>query len=125
MPRKKAESGTKPKVTEKQIETAILQFLSTIRGCKAWKNQTTGIFDPKTKVYRSLKGRYSGKGSADILACIGGHFVAIEVKKPSGSVVSLHQYKFLEEIRNAGGIAFIARSVDDVKRTLFELGIIE
>lgn len=121
----KKKAPTKPKVTEKQIETAILQFLSTIRGCKAWKNQTTGIFDPHRKVYRTLKGKYTGKGSADILACIGGHFVAIEVKKPTGSVVSIHQYKFLEEIRNAGGVAFIARSVDDVKRTLFDLQLIE
>lgn len=113
------------KLTEKQIEKAILDFLSTIKGCKAWKNQTTGVFDPSKKTFRTLKGRYSGKGSADILACIGGHFVAIEVKKPTGSVVSLHQYKFLEEIRHAGGIAFIAKSVDDVKRTLLEFGIIE
>lgn len=122
---KKKTAPAKPKVTEKQIENAILAFLATIQGCKAWKNLTTGIFDPHRKVYRTLRGKYSGKGSADILACIGGHFVAIEVKKPSGSVVSLHQYKFLEEIRNAGGVAFIAKSVDDVKRTLLELGLIQ
>jgi len=123
MPKKKA--PTKPKVTEKQIETAILNFLTSIKGCKAWKNQTTGIFDPHKKVYRSLKGRYSGKGSADILACLGGWFIAIELKNPARSVVSIHQYKFLEEIRNAGGVAFIARSVDDVKRTLLDLNLIE
>ena len=125
MTKMKAPAKPKPKVTEKQIENAILSFLASIQGCKAWKNQTTGIFDPTKKVYRSLKGRYSGKGSADILACLGGWFIAIEVKKPTGSVVSIHQYKFLEEIRNAGGVAFIARSVDDVKRTLLELNLIE
>lgn len=123
MPRKKA--SPKIAITEKQVEKAILDFLSTIQGCKAWKNHTTGIFDPQKKIYRSLKGRYSGKGSADILCCIGGWFVAIEVKRPEGSVTSLDQYKFLDEIRNAGGIAFVAKSVDDVKRMLLQHNVIE
>jgi hypothetical protein len=103
---------------EKLVENAILKYLSTIPGMKAWKNQTTGIFDPIRKVYRPLKGRFSGRGSSDILACFQGRFIAIEVKRPKGGIVSLDQQRFIDEIKSSGGIAFVATSIDTVKETL-------
>jgi hypothetical protein len=107
-----------PNPTEKSVELSILQFLATIKGMKAWKNQTTGVFDPVRKVYRPLVGKYTGRGSSDILCCYQGRFIAIEVKRPTGSVLSLDQKKFLEEIILSGGIAFVAKSIDDVKEQL-------
>ena len=44
-------------------------------------------------------------------------FAAIEVKTPKGRATE-HQKAFIEHIRNAGGIAGIARSVDEAKSIL-------
>lgn len=49
---------------------------------------------------------YTRTGIPDILACINGYFVAIEVKAQNGTP-SLLQQKCCADIRNAGGFAFI------------------
>lgn len=53
------------------------------------------------------------KGVADILGCYQGRMIAIEVKTPRG-VVKPEQEAFLKNVRAEGGIAFVARSVEDV-----------
>jgi len=53
------------------------------------------------------------RGTPDILCVINGRFVAIEVKRPGGKPSKL-QLAQLKRIEAAGGIAFIAESVDDV-----------
>lgn len=53
---------------------------------------------------------YTPTGTPDLLACIGGRFVAIEVKTPSGHL-SEAQAKRLIDIAGAGGIAAVVRSV--------------
>jgi hypothetical protein len=47
----------------------------------------------------------------------GGTFGAIEVKKPSGKVQP-EQYGFLQNVIDAGGVAGIARSVDEAQRII-------
>lgn len=59
------------------------------------------------------------RGVADILACHKGQFYAIEVKTPKGVVSPLQQWH-QDKARQAGAIAFIARSVDDVKKNIKE-----
>lgn len=61
-------------------------------------------------------------GSADIIGIIKptGRLLAIEVKKAGGKV-SPEQQAFLDTVRDAGGLAIIAYSVDDVRRELFPL----
>ena len=54
---------------------------------------------------------------SDLLVCFEGKFVAIEVKRPKGRLTD-GQEKFLHNVRAAGGIAFVAYSVDDVVREL-------
>jgi len=49
---------------------------------------------------------YSTSGTPDILACVKGHFVAIEVKAPEGKPSELQLHK-IEEIRKAGGFGFV------------------
>jgi len=44
-------------------------------------------------------------------------FAAIEVKTPKGRATK-DQLRFIEHIRNAGGIAGIARSVDEARLIL-------
>ena len=56
-------------------------------------------------------------GVADICACLNGKYIAVEVKK-LGGVTSAIQKAHIDLVRAAGGIAFVAYSVDDVKSHL-------
>jgi hypothetical protein len=62
-------------------------------------------------------GPYQKPGIADLLVCGDGKFIAIEVKKPGGRLSPL-QEQFLHDVRAAGGVAFVAYSIDDVVREL-------
>ena len=58
-------------------------------------------------------------GNPDIICCYRGRFVAIEVKQPGKNPTALQKLK-MERIAEAGGIAFTARSVSDVKEALIQ-----
>lgn len=62
--------------------------------------------------FKAWQGLGSTKGVADIIGCINGRFLAIEVKRENGKL-SDHQETFLENVRRSGGIAFVARSIND------------
>ena len=71
-----------------------------------------------------LKGDTSKNiGTPDIIACINGYFVAIEVKQPT-KTPRINQINQLSIIRKSKGIAFYATSTNQVKSTLKELKII-
>jgi len=65
----------------------------------------------------------SKAGTPDLLVCLkgSGRFVALEVKRPKGGVVSPLQKHHIGKIQEAGGIAAVVRSVEDVKETLASL----
>lgn len=58
-------------------------------------------------------GAYQRNGISDLIGCVEGKFVALEVKVPGreGTLTKL-QERYLEEIRKAGGIAAMVSSVD-------------
>ena len=58
--------------------------------------------------------RPSSKGTPDRQFCIEGKFIAIEAKREKDGKPSPLQLKRIEEIRKAGGIAFIADTWQDV-----------
>ena len=86
------------KITEADITTRIRNYLM-IRRIFHWKVWQGPMSQPK--------------GVSDIIGCYKGRFLAIEVKKPGGKL-TLMQAKFLAQVEDAGGIAFVARSLDDV-----------
>lgn len=103
---------------EKQIENAILEYLN-MKNIFAWKVKTMGTFDPQTKTFRAPS-KYYLKGQPDITAILpGGKFLGIEVKSKLGRL-SEHQKIFHLRIRQAGGLAIVARSVGDVEAFLNE-----
>lgn len=53
------------------------------------------------------------KGVSDIIGCKDGRMIAIEIKTPGGKVTS-HQQRFIDRVNEAGGVAFVARSIEDV-----------
>lgn len=67
--------------------------------------------DGKRKVQAGL----SGAGSSDLIGFSNtGRFIAIEVKTKTGRV-SLEQQRFIDAVNAAGGLAFVARSIEDVR----------
>ena len=50
--------------------------------------------------------RFSKVGTPDIIACVNGYFVAVEVKAENGKPSDLQLYH-LEQIRKAGGYSFL------------------
>ena len=75
---------------EKQFENKIKRYLKE-RG--AYRVKYHGNF-------------YSENGTPDILACVNGYFLAIEVKAPEGKPSELQLVK-IDEIRKAGGFAYV------------------
>lgn len=73
-------------------------------------------YENKIKKYLKEKGcycvkyfgcNYSTSGTPDILACVNGYFLGIEVKAQTGKASELQMAK-VRDIRTAGGFAFIA-----------------
>ena len=89
-------------MAEKNIVTAILKHLKTVPDCFCWK--THG-------------GVYGTAGIPDIVCCIGGRFVAFEVKTPSGKLTKLQEI-MIRRIEAAKGKAYKVSSVEEVKKIL-------
>lgn len=99
---------------ERDILKAIMQLLhSHPKVARVWR-QNSGTFakqyGDKTHYIRAN----TAKGMSDIMGILkDGRTLAIECKSPTGKVHA-HQHEFLNSISKAGGVAFVARSVDDV-----------
>ena len=89
----------KQTVRESTIVANIMKYLNGLPNCKAEK--THGGF-------------YGNSGKPDITGCIKGRRFEIEVKTEKG-VISELQLVQLELWRKAGAVAFVAKSVEDVK----------
>lgn len=88
-------------------------------------------FEEKVKKYLHERGHYHVKyfanrntkaGIPDILACVRGRFVAIEVKASAGKPSELQLYN-IRNIRQAGGIAIVLypERFDDFKRLITDI----
>lgn len=63
-------------------------------------------------------------GTPDIIACINGQFVGIEVKRPNGGVVSDIQKAKLKQIEHAEGIGIVANTLATLITELKRKGVI-
>lgn len=89
---------------ESQIKKEIKKYLESIG---AFWSAVTG-------------GGYSKPGDPDLIACFHGRYIAIEAKTPTG-VQSPIQKKRMAEIKEAGGVYILARSVEDVAEVIEDL----
>lgn len=90
---------------EKDIVAAILRLLKKTPGCFAWKEHG---------------GMYGVAGIPDIIACIGGRFVAFEVKVPGNKLTKLQEIT-IQKIKDAKGQAFMVTSAAEVAAILKEM----
>lgn len=81
---------------EKVYENKIKQFLSLL---------------PNTWFYKHHATRYGKAGIPDIIACINGRFVGIEVKAPKGKASPL-QERNIKLINDNGGYGVIVKPDD-------------
>jgi hypothetical protein len=80
---------------------------------------------PDSYWWRQGSTQYGMRGVSDILGCMQGFMVAIEVKKPGryktpGDGLTEHQFRFLENIKGCGGYAAAIDSLDQLMDFLAE-----
>ena len=90
---------------------------------KFWVNSSVGIWDQRKQLYRKNRSPWNLLGVCDIIGCLDGRFIGIEVKTESGRV-STAQKIFIDHITEIGGLCFVARSVDDVKTAFSNQGLL-
>lgn len=89
------------------------------------------IFETKVKDFLKSEGAwfvkffanaYTQKGIPDVLACVNGYFVGIELKAQNGKPSELQKHH-IKKIREAGGFAFILypSGFDKFKRFIYDL----
>ena len=98
---------------EQHIQKQILDYLR-YRGIPCYKHQNAGIRKPDGSYIPTHT-----RGVSDIIGCMPktGRFLAIEVKRPGGKATPEQQH-FIDTINQAGGLAFVARSVEEVQDAL-------
>lgn len=98
---------------EQQIQKQILDYLR-YRGIPCYKHQNAGIREPDGGYIPTHT-----RGVSDIIGCIPktGRYLAIEVKRPGGKPTA-EQKQFIDIINEAGGLAFVADSIESVKSKL-------
>tara|TARA_R110000868_G_scaffold17606_6_gene76883 strand:- start:2014 stop:2340 length:327 start_codon:yes stop_codon:yes gene_type:complete len=94
-------------MSEGHIQDAIRLALTDEPGLVLWRNNT-GVAE-----HRGARVRYGlAVGSADLIGCLDGRFVALEVKTAVGRA-STEQRQWLELVRRHGGFAAVVRSVEE------------
>jgi hypothetical protein len=104
-----------PKQSEQSLVKEII-YLLNISGHFVWRNNS-GAFRDKNRFIR-----FGYKGSPDIIGVSkGGRFIGIECKIGKNKPTQF-QENFLNEIKDHGGIAIVAYSIDDIYTSdLFDL----
>ena len=89
-------------MNESDITKSILKYLKTLPRCFFWKEHG---------------GIYGTSGIPDIIVCIDGRFIALEVKTQNGKTTPL-QNVAIRKIRSSGDFAFVVRSVEEAKNAI-------
>lgn len=93
---------------EKQVENKI----------KKWLEQNNHWY------FKVHGGAFQKTGVPDIIACINGKFVAIEVKRSDGGIVSELQKAQIQKIKNSGGLVGVAHNIEEFWQILKDGGLL-
>lgn len=91
---------------EKQVENQI----------KKWLKQHNYWY------FKVHGGPFQKVGVPDIIACINGRFVAIEVKRSDGGIVSELQKAQIQKIKDSGGLVGVAHNMKEFWQILKDGG---
>lgn len=102
---KESSNGKDNTVKEADLISAIKKYLATV---------------PETFCWKEHGGQYGTAGIPDIIVCHRGRFIGLEAKVGRNKPTKL-QTVTIEQIRKAGGVATVVRSIEDVKYVLSQL----
>ncbi len=95
------------------IRNAIMSYLKS-QHIMCWIYDSVGIFDPVKKIYRRRNSVHRLVGLPDIHGILpDGRFLGIECKA-KGKYPTKEQKDVINQINQAGGLAFVARNLHDV-----------
>ena len=89
-----------------ELTNQIIDFVYR-QGGYAWRASSVGVYDSKMQSFRAS----AKKGVSDILACLNGQLIAIEVKIGTDRL-SDEQKGFLSNVKHAGGISLVATTLE-------------
>ncbi|MGW8177832.1 MAG: VRR-NUC domain-containing protein [bacterium] len=90
------------------------------------RDQLAATFGIKCVYVKYHAGQYASRGVSDLLFCIHGRFVAVEVKTETGKATPL-QINFINNVIQAGGLGYviygrdankIREIIDDIESSL-------
>lgn len=90
---------------------------------KQFENQIKAYLKSKNIWYvKYFANSFTPVGIPDILACVNGRFLGIEVKNEKGKTTELQNYN-LHEIRRCGGVAMVVRpqNFEELKKVVEDL----
>lgn len=94
---------------EVELKAIVFEFLWSLPNSIFWQNDSLGI----TKG-RKRENRYRPSGIPDILGCVSGQFVGIELKVGNNKLLK-SQLKFSSELMQCGGYYYTVRSIVDIQ----------
>lgn len=96
-----------------KLTVFALKALS-LNGCKVWRQNNGGVYDPVKKVFRRNS---STPGVSDIIGfhIRTGIFIAVEIKAGKDRL-SREQELFLADVKKAGGFTMVIRTMDDITK---------
>lgn len=97
---------------EQEIKRDIVTYLKMM-GAFVWVTTNVGVYDKASGSYRRMSGSQM-RGVADVIGVFRKRPLAVEVKSHRGKL-SPFQEEFLRRFAESGGIAIVARSVQDVQ----------
>lgn len=103
--------------TANELTKTIIFDMYWVRGGVAYRINNGATYDQKLKTYRKGVQR---RGIPDIIGIIDGRFFGIEVKIGQDRQ-STYQKEIEEEINNAGGVYFIAKTYDDYLQKIHDV----
>lgn len=104
-------------MNEHDIQNQILQYIRLRGGVAIRVNSGSVLVKRKDKTYRYIGAE---PGTSDIIGLYRMRFLAIEVKNGKNLPTEV-QVRFLETVRECGGIGIVAYSLDDVISVLDEV----
>ena len=100
-------------VPESAVLSQCMAYLH-VRRIFCWRNNTGAA---KTEDGRYV--RFGLPGASDIIGIMpDGRFLAVECKRSVGGRLSPQQKVFLDRIREAGGVAVVATSLEDLREVI-------
>lgn len=123
---------------EKAVETQIKSYIRMLGGyvVKVHSGALMKSYKRKSGLTQAYRIQLADEGTPDLIACIHGKFIAIEVKRDQKEIEkwertkdvdrrSAAQHNQQEAIRYSGGVTLVVCSVEQLEADLRELGLFE